>query len=68
MKVPPVDNTGPTPTGKNTPTQADKVKKAGFDMVMKEMMVKLENLENKKASSACCNKECRFRPTDGRSL
>ena len=50
MKVPPVDNTGSTPTGKNIPTQVDTVKKAEFDMVMKEMMVKLEKLENKEAT------------------
>ena len=49
MKVPPVDNTGSTPTGKNAPTQADTVKKVEFDKALKEMMVKLEKLENKEA-------------------
>ena len=49
MKVPPVDNSGSTHTGKTEPSQADKVKKAEFDTVMKEMMVKLKKLENKEA-------------------
>ena len=46
MKVPPVDNTGTTPTGKNAPTQADTVKKAEFDTVMKEVMAILDELRS----------------------
>ena len=39
MKVPPVDNSGSTHTGKNEPSQADKVKKAEFEKVMKKEFV-----------------------------
>ena len=49
MKVPPVDNTSSTPTGKYVSNQADTVKKAEFDKALNEMMVKLEKQENKEA-------------------
>ena len=45
MKVPPVDNSGSTPTGKNTPSQDDTVRKAEFDTVMKEVMANLDELK-----------------------
>ena len=49
MKVPPVDNSGSTRTGRTGASQTDTVKKAEFDKALKEMMVKLEKLENKEA-------------------
>ena len=46
MKVPPVDNSGSTPTGKNALSQADTVKKAEFDTVMREVMANLDELKS----------------------
>ena len=51
MKVPPVDNSGSTPTGKNTLSQADTVKKAEFDTVMREVMANLDELKSMGATS-----------------
>ena len=42
MKVPPIGTSGSTPTRNNAPTQADKVKKAGFDQVMKEVVANFD--------------------------
>ena len=50
MKVPPVDNSRSTPTGKTGATQADTVKKAEFDKVMKEVMANLDELKNMKGT------------------
>ena len=50
MKVPPAGNTGSTPTSKNAPSQADTVKKAEFDTVMKEVMANLDELKSMSAT------------------
>ena len=50
MKVPPVENSRSTPTSKNTPSQADTVKKAEFDTVMKEVMANLDELKSTDAT------------------
>ena len=50
MKVPPVDNSKSTPTGKNAPAQADTVKKEEFDTVMKEVMANLDELKSMSAT------------------
>ena len=50
MKVPPVDNSGSTPTGKNALSQAYTVNKAEFDTVMKEVMANLDELKSMSAT------------------
>ena len=50
MKVPPAGTTGSTPTSNNAPTQAYTVKKAEFDMVMKEVMANLDELKSMSAT------------------
>ena len=57
MKVPPVDNTGSTPTGKNSPSQADTVKRAEFDTVMKEVMANLDELKSMSATPPSTDKK-----------
>ena len=50
MKVPPVDNSKSTQIGKTAATQADTVKKAEFDTVMKEVMANLDELKSMSAT------------------
>ena len=50
MKVPPIGNSRSTLTRNNAPSQADTVKKAEFDTVMKEVMANLDELKNMKAT------------------
>ena len=50
MKVPPFDNSMSIPTSNNAPTQADTVKKAEFDTVMREVMANLDELKSMSAT------------------
>ena len=50
MKIPPVGNTSSTHTGKTGATQADTVKKAEFNTIMKEDMTNLDELKSMSAT------------------
>ena len=50
MKVPPVDTSRSASTGKPGATQADIVKKAEFNKVMKEVMANLDELKSMSAT------------------